>query len=128
MDAVLPWLKKNGSEDDYFLHLQLWDPHRQYTMPVEYTEMFKEEPAPSWPDESAIQEHQDSYAPYGARMLFPGSHKSPFSYLPDRIRNREDFKQYVDVYDGAIRFMDDQLGRLFATLEELGIMEERLSS
>lgn len=124
MEAVLPWLEEHGKEDNYFLHMQLWDPHRQYTMPEEYTEVFKNDPPPSWPDEEAIENQQDSYAPYGAQMLFPGSNKSPFSYLPDQIRNRDDFKMYVDTYDGAIRFMDDQLGRLFNTLESLGVMED----
>src|SRR5690625_3675636 len=125
MDAVLPWLEKNGTEDNYFLHMQLWDPHRQYTIPPEYVDFFKDEPAPAWPNKEAIESQQDSYAPYGARMLFPGSNKSPFSYLPDRIKNTDDFKQFVDTYDAAIRFMDDQLGRLFQKLEELGIMDEK---
>ncbi len=124
MDAVIPWLEENGTEDDYFLHMQLWDPHRQYTLPAEYLDTFKNDEAPAWPDEAAIENQQDSYAPYGAQMLFPGANKSPFSYLPDHIRNRADFKQFVDAYDGAIRFMDDQLGRLFATLEKLGVMED----
>lgn len=124
MDAVIPWVKEHGQEDNYFLHLQLWDPHRQYTMPSEYVEIFKNDPPPSWPDELSIEKHQDSYAPYGAYMLFPGANKSPFPYLPDRIRNRADFKRFVDGYDGAVRFMDDQLGRLFETLEALNVMEE----
>lgn len=124
LDAVFPWLDQHSQEDDYFLHVQFWDPHRQYSMPEDYTTMFQEEQAPAWPDKEAIAKHQDSYAPFGARMLFPGSHKSPFSYLPDRIKNRDDFIQFVNTYDGAVRYLDDQLGRLFNKMEELGIMED----
>lgn len=124
MNAVIPWLEEHGHEDDYFLHLQLWDPHRQYTMPKEYLDYFKEELPPEWPDSKAIKKHQDSYAPFGAKMLFPGSEESPFEYLPNQIKDREDFTQFVNAYDSAIRFMDDQLGRLFSTLEKLKISED----
>src|SRR5690625_5051539 len=125
MDAVLPWLEENGQEDNYFLHLQLWDPHRNYTMPTEYQEMFKDSPPPAWPDEEAIESHQDNYAPFSALNLFPhGDHKSNSPTIPDQIRNSDDFKKFVDAYDGSIRFMDEQLGRLFETLEKLGVMDD----
>ncbi|MBD2867197.1 sulfatase family protein [Paenibacillus arenilitoris] len=122
--AALPWLEMHGKEDNYFLHLQLWDPHRNYTMPRRYQELFRDEPAPAWPDEEAIVTHQDSYAPFSAAMLFPGRGRSPVDTMPDRIRNRDDFKKFADAYDGAIRFMDEQLGRVFDTLERLGVMDE----
>lgn len=124
MAAVLPWVRQHGQEDNYFLHIQLWDPHRNYTMPKRYQDMFAAEPAPAWPDEAAIAGHQDNYAPFSARMLFPLRDKSPFETMPDRIRGRDDFQMFVDGYDGAIRFMDEQLGRLFRLLEELGVMDE----
>jgi choline-sulfatase len=121
---VLPWLKEHAKEDDYFLHIQLWDPHRNYTMPNQYPEMFRNEPPPAWPDKDAIQKHQDNYAPFSAAMLFPLQHKSRCETMPDHINNVRDFKMFVDSYDGAIRFMDEQLGKIFNTLEEFGIMEE----
>lgn len=124
MDAVLPWLEQNGKEDNYFLHLQLWDPHRNYTMPKSYQAMFKDDPAPAWPDKEAIEQHQNSYAPFSANMTFPFGGESPVDTMPDQIRDRSDFKEFVDSYDGAIRFMDEQLGRLFDTLEELGVMDD----
>jgi choline-sulfatase len=125
MEAVIPWLEKHGREENYFLHLQVWDPHRNYTMPTEYQEMFKDTPGPAWPDEKAIEKHQDNYAPFSALNLFPhGDNKSNSPTIPDRIRNSDDFKDFVDAYDGSIRFMDEQLGRLFETLEKLGVMEE----
>src|SRR5690606_35549871 len=80
--------------------------------------------APAWPDEDAIRKHQDNYAPFSARMLFPYTDKSPTPVMPDRIENRDDFKKFVDAYDGAIRYMDEQLGALFAKLESLGVMED----
>ncbi|MGP4041076.1 sulfatase family protein [Gracilibacillus sp. D59] len=124
IDAVLPWLKQNGKDDNYFLHLQLWDPHRNYTIPNKYQTLFQDDPAPAWPDQYTIEQHQNNYAPFSARMTFPYSDKSPLETMPDRIGNTTDFKKFVDSYDGAIRYMDEQLGRLFDTLEELGVMDD----
>jgi choline-sulfatase len=70
MEHVLPWLERHGKEDNYFLHIQVWDPHRNYTMPKSYQDLFKDEKPPAWPDEEAIRKHQDNYAPFSARMLF----------------------------------------------------------
>ncbi|MBL7224144.1 MAG: sulfatase-like hydrolase/transferase, partial [Candidatus Brocadiae bacterium] len=38
--VALPWLEQNGEEDDYFLHLHYWDPHRAYKMPTEWMDHF----------------------------------------------------------------------------------------
>jgi arylsulfatase A-like enzyme len=124
MVNVLPWVRRHGAEDNYFLHIQLWDPHRNYTMPQSYSELFANDPPPAWPDETAIASHQDNYAPFSARILFPYWGVSRFPTMPDRIENREHFKQFVDSYDGAVRFMDEQLGQLFDTLEELGVLHD----
>ncbi len=40
------------------------------------------------------------------------------------IANRQDWRQFVDGYDGAIRFMDDQIGQIFQTLADLGVLDE----
>ncbi|WP_407267858.1 hypothetical protein [Radiobacillus sp. PE A8.2] len=37
IDKVIPWLEQHKDEDNYFLHIQLWDPHALYTCLVEYT-------------------------------------------------------------------------------------------
>lgn len=126
IDAVLPWLESNGAQDNYFVHIQLWDPHRDYTVDRRWAEHFADEPPPGWPDEEAIASHQGNYGPFTASELFPGRDgTSPCpDTMPDRIANLADWKKFVDGYDGAIRFMDDQIGRIFDTLERLGVLEE----
>ena len=124
--ALLPWLQEHGAEDDWFLHAQYWDPHRNYTVAPEWVDLFAEDPPPSWPNEEAIAEHQDNYGPFTASGLFPqfSDGKSPISTMPDQIADLGDFKQFVDGYDGAIRFMDDQIGQVFQALADLGVLEE----
>lgn len=124
--AVLPWIEADGASDNWFLHVQYWDPHRNYTVEHEWIDRIEGEPIPAWPDEEAIADHQANYGPFTASELFPqyGGGKSPVPAMPDQVANREDFKRLVDGYDGAIRFMDDQIGRLFQTLADLGVLED----
>lgn len=124
--AVLPWLREHGKEDQWFLHIQYWDPHRNYTVPEEWIDRVADEPAPDWPDAATIAEHQANYGPFTASELFPqyeGS-KSPVPTMPDQIADRDDFKKFVDAYDGAIRFMDDEIGRIVQTLADLGVLDD----
>jgi arylsulfatase A-like enzyme len=44
--------------------------------------------------------------------------------MPDQIADVADWKQFVDGYDGAIRYMDDQIGRVFDTLERRGVLDD----
>ena len=124
--AVLPWLEANGATDDWFLHVQYWDPHRNYTVDPVWIDRIASDPIPDWPDEEAIAAHQANYGPFAASELFPQYEggKSPVPTMPDQIANRADFKHLVDGYDGAIRFMDDQIGRLFQTLADLGVLDD----
>ena len=122
--AVIPWLEAHGGEDDYFLHIQYWDPHRNYTVAQKWVDLYAEEPPPDWPDETAIGRQQANYGPFSASELFPYSPKSSVSTMPDRITNVADFKKFVDGYDGAIRYMDDQIGQIFQTLADLGVLDE----
>jgi arylsulfatase A-like enzyme len=122
--AVIPWLRAHGREDDYFLHLHYWDAHRPFRMSPEWAEMFSDSPPPEWPDEAAIQSHQDNTGPFTARELFPFDERSPVPTMPEAIANRADFAHLVNGYDGAIRYLDDQLGQIFDALADLGVMDD----
>lgn len=122
--AVLPWLRANGREDDWFLHVQYWDPHRDYTVDREWIDLVAGGLPPEWPDAAAIERHQADAGPFSASELHPFSGKSRVSTMPDRIADLGDWKRFVDAYDGAIRYMDDRIGQLFQTLTDLGVLDE----
>ncbi|MFE5321931.1 sulfatase [Paenibacillus sp. NPDC056579] len=121
-DAVIPWLKQHGKEDNYFLHIQYWDPHTFYTYPIEYMEQWKDTPVKPFPDEAAIASQQKDSFPRSATFLHWGD--SYPATMPGRISNRDDFKHAVDGYDGGISYMDRHVGQLLDTLRELGIEDE----
>jgi choline-sulfatase len=121
-EAVIPWLRAHGKEDDYFLHIQYWDPHTMYTYPPEYAKQWEGAPLPAFPDEATIREHQQDSFPRSASLLHTAS-RIPET-MPERIRNRDDFARLIDGYDGGISYMDRHVGEILRTLEELGIRDD----
>lgn len=123
--AVLPWLEAHAEEEDYFLHVHYWDPHRHYTMPRSWADRFAKAPPPPWPDAAAIARHREIAGPFTASELFPwGRGRSPVESMPDAIRHVGDFKHFVDGYDGAVRFLDEHVGRILDRLCAKGVYDE----
>lgn len=123
--AVLPWLKANGRKDNWFLHIQYWDPHRPYTVSAERMRKFYDQPTPPWPDAEAVREHQQTTGPFSASFLFPGWTKpSPFPAMPDRIANLDDVRHLVAGYDASIHYMDEHIGQILDTLAELKVWDD----
>jgi arylsulfatase len=99
-DQGLRWLKSRDAGKPFFLWLHYMDPHGPYLPPPEY------------------------------KRLFEGQHRNvrvPSHLLPkyqEQMRLDEvtyDLGHYNAQYDREIRYLDDELGRLFAALDELGI-------
>lgn len=123
--AVVPWLKAHGREENYFLHVQYWDPHTLYTCPSEYADQFADQPVSAIPDEETLRQHRTQYHPHSASFLHPFADKSRVpSIMPWTISNRQDFKRLIDGYDGEINYLDTYIGQLLETLRELGIEDE----
>lgn len=127
--VALPWFEKHGREDNWFVHLNYWDPHTLYTVPVEYMHMMGAYPAPLWPDEAAIQQQQALTGIRTPQMLWcdnplEGNGKSLLPTMPDAIEDRRDFEHLINSYDGAIRFADDQFRLVLQALEDQGVLDE----
>lgn len=133
-DEIYPlveeWLDENAASEDWFLHVNFWDPHVPYDTPTEYGNPFEDEPAPEWVTEEVIQEHYEGYGPHSAREVhgvppgFGGDLDLP--RVPSEISSREEFAQYVDGYDVGIHYMDHYLGKVFDRLRDAGVFEETL--
>ncbi|GGC77845.1 sulfatase [Thalassobacillus devorans] len=121
---ALRWIKGRGTDkEDWFLYLNFWDPHTPYRTPEEYGNPFENDPAPDWLTDEMIAEHRESFGPMSAREI-PSNHLMP--NLPEEITSVEDFKQWIDGYDTAIRHVDDHIGLLLDALEEEGMLEETM--
>ncbi|MFC7189113.1 sulfatase [Halocatena marina] len=133
-DEVYPhaaeWLQSHATEDDWYLHVNFWDPHTPYDTPLEYGTPFEDDPTPEWPTEERIAEQYESYGPHSAHDLhhgyLTGNGPDDLERTPDEIASRADFGRWIDAYDTGIRYMDEYIGKLFDLLDENGVFEETL--
>jgi choline-sulfatase len=129
-DHVYPdvedWLQSHAQKDDWYLHVNFWDPHTPYDTPSEYGTTFDDATAPDWPDESTIQDHYASYGPHSAQEPHGWHGDSSFEQMPDTIASRADFEQWIDGYDTGIHFVDDHVGRILDQLATAGVLDDTL--
>ena len=101
-DQGLEWLRDGDPGRPFFLWLHYMDPHGPYVPPAAYARYF----AGSYPPE-----------PTALRKL-------PGYQLQGDAKTRQpitDLAFYRAQYDREVRFLDDELGRLFQELDRLGI-------
>jgi arylsulfatase A-like enzyme len=101
--AALPWIEQNR-DGSLFVYLHYMDPHSPYGPP----EYLLPGPAPA---KSRLYPPQD----------YPGS-IFPFAKAPD-LEPREK-QELLNLYDGAIRFCDREIGRLLERLEEMDLTQD----
>jgi len=93
--------------DRFFVHIQYMDLHPPIEPPAPYFNLF---PTPE-------------AGPRGER------HKE-WAFSRGRDLSSDEFVEFRDnklaLYDGALRYIDDEIGRLMDTLESLGILEDTL--
>ncbi len=94
--SFLSWLDRRGGRP-FFVFLNYYDGHDPYLPPAPFDTRFSEEPPLYWLETDDASE-----------------------------LTSEQIAELVDAYDNSIAYLDDRLGRLFAALEERGILENTL--
>jgi arylsulfatase A-like enzyme len=121
-EAVLPWLQQHATKDDFFLHINFWDPHTPYRTPMSFGDPFVDEPGPDWVTQELIDEHLLGYGEFSAPDyldLSPG-----FPRLPSQLRNESDFKRWIDGYDTGIRYADTHIAQVMNALDSAGVLDD----
>ncbi|MBU4316262.1 MAG: sulfatase [Proteobacteria bacterium] len=129
-DEVVPialdWLDRNSKQDNWFLHVNVWDPHTRFRTPMEYGEPFADADAPDWLSEERIQHQRAIYGPHGACEVS--------GYKPDvrkdlprdlvEIKNRKDYIQWINGYDTGISYAEMWIGKIIDKLKGQGIYDD----
>ena len=120
------WLDTHATEEDWYLHVNFWDPHTPYDTPMTYGDPFERDSAPEWPDEQTISRQYESYGPHSAHEPHSWGRGTTLERPPLEIDSRDAVVRWVDGYDTGSRYMDDHLGELFDSLEQAGVFEDTL--
>lgn len=123
---ALEWISTHGRADDWFLHVNYWDPHTPYRTPVEYGEPFADDPIPAWLTEEVRERCWAGYGPQSAREPhgFQPSTDRRWPRVPREIDSMRSVKAWIDGYDTGIRYMDDHLGQILNALADCGVLDE----
>jgi arylsulfatase A-like enzyme len=123
---VMEWMRKNASRDNWFLHVNYWDPHTPYRTPADYPNHFENEPLPEWITGEVLARHQQQAGPHGALELnmYDDKTSPQFPRHPGKIENRDDLHRVFDGYDSGVRYADEMIGQIIAHLKEQGLYEE----
>ncbi len=123
--AAIDWLKRHGAEDNWFCHINIWDPHTPYRAPEEFGNPFADEPLEGWYTEELFKRQWDDFGP-GTPQEPAGDMGKPSSHprQPSRIESMDDYKRWVDGYDCGIRYADQWFAKVLQTLEQAGVLDE----
>lgn len=129
-DEVVPtaidWIERNAEKDDWFLHVNVWDPHTPYRVPDDLGNPFEDDPLPAWMTEEVRQKAWDSFGPHSAQE--PGGYDVPdeqrWPRVPAQLDSLAALKQWIDGYDTGIWYADMWVGKLLDALEAADILDD----
>lgn len=120
------WLQQNGRQDNWFLHINFWDPHTPYDHPAAFGNPFADEPIADWITQDLIDAQNRSFGPHSCTEVPGETDQLPpiWRMGVGHIRTLADAKIHMDGYDTGIRYADHYVGKLVQDLKDLGIHDE----
>jgi choline-sulfatase len=126
--TALDWIQRNAQHDNWFLHVNYWDPHTPYRTPLEYGNPFANDPLPEWLTEEVIQRCWQGFGPHSAREPhgdFDGSvNVARYPRLPLQIDSLASAKQWIDGYDTGVWYADRHVGMLLDALRRQQVLDD----
>jgi arylsulfatase A-like enzyme len=123
---ALDWIQRNAKSEDWFLHINYWDPHTPYRAPADFGNPFQGDPLPEWLTEDALERHRQAVGPHTAREvgMWDSTTNPRYPRQPGEITDMADLRRVIDGYDCGIRYMDDHIGRLLSALDDQGVLDD----
>lgn len=128
---ALDWIKRNARKDNWFLHVNYWDPHTPYRTPAGFGNPFAGDPLPEWLTGEVRQRCWDGYGPHSAQEphgygIEPGIDQFVRRYprVPASLDSMDSVKKWIDGYDTGIRYADEHCGRILNALVDEGVLDD----
>ena len=121
VDRLIPWLQTHR-DVPFFVFLHVFDPHSPFEPRPPYDTM--------WADPAKREQHLEQLAAVREQIANPSMRNRG---MPNReelaaatVDEHEFISYYHDWYDGSIRGMDTEIGRVLEQLDELGLADRTL--
>lgn len=126
--VVDKWMTDNASEDNWYLHINYWDPHSPYRTPADYKNPFENDPLPAWLTDEVIETNNRKVGPHGAHEIgmYTENTNPNFPKHPRKATTREQVRQIIDGYDMGVRYVDDHIAKIVAKLKANGVYDDTM--
>ncbi len=126
--VVNKWMADNASKDNWYLHINYWDPHTPYRTPADFENPFENDPIPEWLTDEVIEKNKKRVGPHCAHEIdmYTGNGDSRYPKHPGKATTREQVRQVIDGYDMGVRYVDDQIAKIVADLKEAGVYDDTM--
>ena len=127
--GALRWIDEHGKNDDWMLHVNIWDPHGPYRAPEDFGNPFADEPIEDWYTEQLRQQQWESFGPGGPQEPGGGYGRAwyqDYPRYPGPVTSMAEYRRWIDGYDCGIAYADMWLGRIFDALANQGVLDETL--
>lgn len=136
-DEITPvaqdWIRRNARQDDWFLHVNYWDPHTPYRTPDAFGNPFEDDPLPAWLTEAVRWRGWQGFGPHSPQEPhafgveeWDATVHVPYPRFPAQLDSMDSVKQWVDGYDTGIRYADEHVGRLLNALADAGVLDDTI--
>ncbi|HPJ20798.1 MAG TPA: sulfatase [Clostridia bacterium] len=124
--VVMDWLQRNAKDDNWFLHINYWDPHGPYRAPDDFGNPFKDEPLPEWLTEDVLKAQENKTGPHSMLdiHMYDADPWPDYPDYPGSISGMDSARIMMDGYDTGIRYMDGHIGGIINLLKESGVWED----
>ncbi len=126
MPVALDWIEKNKSNENWFLHINMWDPHTPYRCPDDFGNPFENVPLPDWYNEELLNQHLDMAGPHTINdiNMYNGERPKKYPKQPGNAQNMKELKEVIDGYDAGIAYADFYVGKLVQYLKDNNMYED----
>jgi len=123
---VNKWLAENAVKDNWYLHINYWDAHTPYRVPMEVGNQFADAHLPAWlDDDDVIKRHNRMTGPHTSLDIgmYDDSESPQYPRYPGKITDKASMRRMIDGYDMGILYVDDQIAKIVASLKAAGVYE-----
>jgi choline-sulfatase len=124
--TALEWIERNAQKDNWYLHINYWDAHTPYRVPLSFGNPFANDPLPDWLTSELLERHRQLAGPHSAQDLnmYDNQPNPRYPRLPGELRTMEDMRKLIDGYDCGIAYMDAHIGQLLEVLQGKGVLDD----
>jgi choline-sulfatase len=127
--TALKWINDNAADDNWFLHINYWDPHTPYRAPADFGNPFADcdLPLKGWVTPEVIDYHNKKcVGPHGSLEINMFDDVVPPQYPrhPGKVTNMQEYKKMIDGYDCGVRYADYHCGLVLEALREQGVLDD----